>query len=235
MSKMTTNNQPEEFPNKERTRSFDGDVREETRRNAIRMRRQVGFQRLNQLSFMQIITSCPLFIAGVVTLVMALPHVEYPVFNFGPVFVSILVFPMALIGLLATRSATENVNEIETTGGVKCMIVCNFILSLLCSVLAAASSFFSFYIVEQCSDTSSDFYELCLPNSRANIGLSLVDGVVCIILLILSVFGIAHFCTHGFKLCFPSDPLNRNLHLTVVMPCKSSAQDQVRGFHERNV
>lgn len=29
---------------------------------------------------------------------------------------------MALIGLLATRKATENVNEIETTGVVKCMV-----------------------------------------------------------------------------------------------------------------
>ena len=65
-----------------------------------RQRRQVGFQRLNQLSFMQIISSCPLFIAGVVTLVMALPHVEYPVFNFGPVIVAILVG----IRLCVTRS-----------------------------------------------------------------------------------------------------------------------------------
>jgi len=32
------------------------------------------------------------------------------------------VFPMALIGLLATRKATENLNNIETTGVVKCMV-----------------------------------------------------------------------------------------------------------------
>ena len=29
---------------------------------------------------------------------------------------------MALVGLLATRKATENPNEIQATGGVKCMV-----------------------------------------------------------------------------------------------------------------
>ena len=38
---------------------------------------------------------------------------------------------MALIGLLATRSATENVNEIETTGGVKCMVSTTTFLFIL--------------------------------------------------------------------------------------------------------
>ena len=34
-------------------------------------------------------------------------------------------------------------------------IVCNFVLSLLCSVVAGVSSFYSFYIVDHCSDSES--------------------------------------------------------------------------------
>lgn len=67
-----------------------------------------------------------------------------------------------------------------------------------------------------------EYYELCLPNSRANIGLSLVDGVVCLILLILSFLGIAHFYTHGFKLCFDIDPAKQTLELPVVIPKQTS-------------
>ncbi|XP_052782893.1 uncharacterized protein LOC128219111 [Mya arenaria] len=134
---------------------------------------------------------------------------------------------MALIGLLATRKATENLDLIQITGVVKYMIVCNFLLSLLCSVLAAVSSFYSFLVVEQCSHINSKYYELCLPNSRTNIGLSVVDGVVCLFLFMLSVLGISHFSQYGSKLCFNTDeevPVRKVVPLALVLPGQSYGQ-----------
>jgi len=83
------------------------------------------------------------------------------------------------------------------------------------------------------SRLSAEYYELCLPNSRANIGLSLVDGVVCLILLILSVLGIAHFCQHGFKLCFETEeerPGRRDAQMAVILPGQSAAPGHLPAY-----
>ena len=72
----------------------------------------------------------------------------------------------------------------------------------------------------------------CLPNNTANVGLSVVDGVVCMILLILSVLGIAHFCVYGFGLCFESSELEERIggQLAVVLPGRSMGTGQIQGF-----
>lgn len=84
----------------------------------------------------------------------------------------------------------------------------------------------------------SEYYELCLPNSRANIGLSLVDGIVCLILLVLSLLGIIHFCTYGFKLCFNSEgePRRDPQHqIAMVLPGQSTGHGQIQGYYKRTV
>ena len=77
----------------------------------------------------------------------------------------------------------------------------------------------------------SEYYMYCLPNSTANVGLSVVDGVVCTILLILSVLGIAHFCVYGFGILFESKQEERNGgQLAVVLPGRSMGHGQIQGF-----
>jgi len=49
----------------------------------------------------------------------------------------------------------QHLNTYYSVFYLHAQIVCNFVLSLLCSVLAAVSSFYSFLIVEQCSDVTS--------------------------------------------------------------------------------
>ena len=62
-------------------------------------------------------------------------------------------------------------------------------------------------------------------------GLSVVDGVVCMILLILSILGIAHFCVYGFGLCFETKLEERiGGQLAVVLPGRSVGQGQIQGF-----
>lgn len=78
----------------------------------------------------------------------------------------------------------------------------------------------------------SEYYEFCLPNNTANVGLSVVDGVVCMILLILSILGIVHFCVYGFGFCFDSESEERiGTQLAVVLPGQSVGQGQIQGYY----
>ena len=82
-------------------------------------------------------------------------------------------------------------------------------------------------------DFISEYYQFCLPNTTANVGLSIVDGVVCMILLILSILGIVHFCVYGFAICFESETEERvGPQLAVVLPGQSVGQGQIQGFYQ---
>ena len=61
--------------------------------------------------------------------------------------------------------------------------------------------------------------------------LSIVDGVVCMVLLILSILGIVHFYVYGAALCFESDTDRIGPQLAVVLPGQSGGQGQIQGFY----
>lgn len=175
-------------------------------RDKLREKRNLGLRKMKTLGLVTVVLSVLTVVVGIVTLVIAARgSAGWPVFNFGPVIVGIL---MAIAGLLAI-SAGRQERDLQTTdventpGNVKCKFIGHYVLSVTCVSFCSVAGVFAFLTAGVCSGHSEAFEEYCIPDKGANIALGAVGGALCITLAILCIVACVFFCIYarsfGFK------------------------------------
>lgn len=178
----------------------------QTDQDKLREKRNLGLRKMKTLGLVTVILSVLTLVVGIVTVVIAARGpAGWPVFNFGPAIVGILMIFTGFLALSAGRQEPDlqNTDVENTPRNVKCKFVAHYVLSVTCISLCSIAGVFGFLTAGICSGDSGSLVKNCYPDKAANIALGVIGGLLCVILAILCIVVCVFFCIYarsfGFK------------------------------------
>lgn len=175
-------------------------------KDKLRERRNLALQKFKKLGVANLVLSLLTIGVGVGILVVS-GHgsAGWPVFNFGPLVVGIIMLITGLLALMASikGEGCQRAEPEETPTAVKGLFIGVYILSVTCISICGVSGAFAFLSMGICISGEGELAINCYPDKDTNIALAAIGGILCALLGFSCIIGCIFFCMYarafGFK------------------------------------